>query len=256
MKNDNREVEILKDYVKEFQERNPNMFVFAAVIHRDESTTHLHLDYIPCGHGFKRGLEIQNSLNRALHEQGFQTDRGKGTAQKQWTEQERNEFERICRDRGIDVEHKKETREHLEKEKFILYMKNQEIEQDLDLKREVVHRLDKELDYKRTTLDRRIKSPTSYKSLIVGEYYKKSDIDAYIGNVHAQEGRDKQEINTLRDRVSSCANRAEQAETSARGEHELRLEIQEKWEDIELVREHLKELEQQELERLKELERY
>lgn len=49
----------LREYVEGFQERNPNFHVFNAVMHLDEATPHLHLDYIPVGH-FDRGLDTRN----------------------------------------------------------------------------------------------------------------------------------------------------------------------------------------------------
>ena len=35
---------ILDKYMKTFQERNPNLYVFSAHLHMDESTPHLHID--------------------------------------------------------------------------------------------------------------------------------------------------------------------------------------------------------------------
>ena len=40
----------LTEYMQSFQERNPNFYVFNAVLHLDEATPHLHIDYIPVGH--------------------------------------------------------------------------------------------------------------------------------------------------------------------------------------------------------------
>ena len=37
----------LDEYVKGFSERNPNFYVFNSVLHLDEKTPHLHIDYIP-----------------------------------------------------------------------------------------------------------------------------------------------------------------------------------------------------------------
>ena len=42
--------EILDEYARSFQERNPNLYLFNAVLHMDEATPHLHLDYIPGMH--------------------------------------------------------------------------------------------------------------------------------------------------------------------------------------------------------------
>jgi len=62
----------LKDYMKGFQERNPNFYVFNAVLHMDEATPHLHIDYIPVGH-YTRGQDIQNGIAQALKEMGYGT---------------------------------------------------------------------------------------------------------------------------------------------------------------------------------------
>ena len=44
--------QILDEYARSFQERNPNLYLFNAVLHMDEATPHLHLDYIPVAHGY------------------------------------------------------------------------------------------------------------------------------------------------------------------------------------------------------------
>lgn len=43
-------IKCLREYMGDFQERNPNFHVFNAVMHLDEATPHLHIDYIPIGH--------------------------------------------------------------------------------------------------------------------------------------------------------------------------------------------------------------
>ena len=49
-------IEILEQYAKTFQERNPNLYLFNCVMHLDEATPHLHIDYIPVAHGYKTGM--------------------------------------------------------------------------------------------------------------------------------------------------------------------------------------------------------
>ena len=39
--------EALKEYYAGFQERNPQLRVFSAHLHMDESTSHLHIDFVP-----------------------------------------------------------------------------------------------------------------------------------------------------------------------------------------------------------------
>ncbi|MBR6474748.1 MAG: plasmid recombination protein, partial [Lachnospiraceae bacterium] len=64
--------ECLREYMEGFQERNPNLHVFNAVMHLDEATPHLHIDYIPVGH-FSRGLDTRNAMAKALEEMGHGT---------------------------------------------------------------------------------------------------------------------------------------------------------------------------------------
>lgn len=59
---------ILDEYMKGFQERNPTLRIFAAHLHLDEATPHLHIDFIPYVTGSKRGLDTRVSLKQALEE--------------------------------------------------------------------------------------------------------------------------------------------------------------------------------------------
>lgn len=60
----------LKEHMEGFKNRNPNLYVFNAVLHMDEATPHLHIDYIPVGH-YKRGQDTQNGITQALKEMGY-----------------------------------------------------------------------------------------------------------------------------------------------------------------------------------------
>lgn len=98
-------VEILEEYVKTFLKRNPNLYLFNAVLHMDESTPHLHLDYIPVAHGYKRGLETQNSLSRALQQQGIPKATSKMKNETVfWENREREYLTELCQKRGIEIE--------------------------------------------------------------------------------------------------------------------------------------------------------
>ena len=50
---------VLDEYMKAFQERNPNLRVFSAHLHMDEATPHLHIDFVPYTTGSKRGLDTR-----------------------------------------------------------------------------------------------------------------------------------------------------------------------------------------------------
>ena len=63
--------EILDEFMRGFEERNPQLKVFSAHLHMDEATPHLHIDFIPYITGSKRGLSTRVSLKKALEAQGF-----------------------------------------------------------------------------------------------------------------------------------------------------------------------------------------
>lgn len=61
---------ILDEYLKTFQSRNPNLKVYNAVMHLDEANPHLHINYVPVAH-YGKGLRKRVSYEKALKEQGF-----------------------------------------------------------------------------------------------------------------------------------------------------------------------------------------
>lgn len=96
----------LVEYMETFRQRNPNLYVFNAVIHVDESTPHLHIDYIPLGH-YQRGVDTQNSISQALKEMGF--DHAKDSIH-QWRLNERHILEDICKRHNIEISEPKKSR--------------------------------------------------------------------------------------------------------------------------------------------------
>ena len=97
--------EILDEYARSFQERNPNLYLFNAVLHMDEATPHLHLDYIPVAHGYKTKMHTRNSLTKALQEMGIEPAVSKNdTETMHWQQREREYLTEMCRERGLEVE--------------------------------------------------------------------------------------------------------------------------------------------------------
>ena len=138
--------DILRQYVDEWAKRNSNMEMIGAYYHADErGQPHVHIDYIPVGHNYKRGMKTQNSLSRALAEQGIQTEKKNGTAQIQWQKLENQALENICVEKGISVEHPKiKGIEHLRTETY-------KAEQRLkELKGEIVTEQTKNRDINKT----------------------------------------------------------------------------------------------------------
>lgn len=96
----------LCEYMRGFAERNPNFYVFNAVIHLDEKTPHLHIDYVPVGH-YKRGVDTQNGIAQALKEMGYGS--GKNAIAK-WRQSEYLVFRRICEEQGFIISEPKKSR--------------------------------------------------------------------------------------------------------------------------------------------------
>ncbi|MEE0895049.1 MAG: plasmid recombination protein, partial [Bacteroidales bacterium] len=93
----------LNDYMQDFQRRNPNLYVFNAVLHMDEATPHLHIDYIPLAHGYQRGLQVRNSLDKALKEQGIDGKvNKKENSTHNWQEAEKTALEGFMRAYGLE----------------------------------------------------------------------------------------------------------------------------------------------------------
>lgn len=97
--------QILDEYMKGFQLRNPNLYVFNAVMHLDEQTPHLHIDWIPVAEGYKSGLAIRNSLDKALKQQGIDGSGGKlGNSTQHWQDREKMELASIMERFGWEYE--------------------------------------------------------------------------------------------------------------------------------------------------------
>ena len=95
------EIELLKKYVSDFQERYPNLKVFNAVIHLDEETPHLHLNYVPITENCKTGISKQNSQTKAFAEI-FPEMNGSGKAHEKFLEVERNNLGELMKDFNIE----------------------------------------------------------------------------------------------------------------------------------------------------------
>lgn len=99
-------VACLREYMEGFSERNPNFYVFNAVMHLDEATPHLHIDYIPVGH-FSNGLDTRNAMAKALEEMGH----GKGAnAINRWRLTEWEILHQICKAHGVEIAEPKKSR--------------------------------------------------------------------------------------------------------------------------------------------------
>ncbi len=109
---------MLDEYMREFERRNPNLKVFNAVMHLDESTPHLHIDFVPVAHKGQRGMPLKNSMSGALREQGFSSANRMENEWTAWSESERSFMEQILLKHGLRRENKNVHRPHLSVEDF------------------------------------------------------------------------------------------------------------------------------------------
>lgn len=95
--------EILQQVFEEWKKNYPNLEVVGAYFHADEKgAPHLHIDYVPVAHGYKKGLAVQNGLVKAFGEMGFIL-KGKDTAQIQWQRDLKSKVTELAKERGFKV---------------------------------------------------------------------------------------------------------------------------------------------------------
>ena len=121
----------LREYAETFQERNPNLIMVNANLHCDEGFYNkkgvweyacdgLHIEVIPVASGFKQGLSLQNSLNKAMAEMGFKDK----DCYSKWSEREQDYlaelstkyYDEYCH--SLDDEHVNFMLEHGDKVEF------------------------------------------------------------------------------------------------------------------------------------------
>ena len=124
--------EILKEFASGWIDKNPNMIMFGCYYHADEQgVPHIHIDYIPVGTEFRKGLSKQVSSTQALKEMGFVSDGCNNTAQTKWIHSENARLEEICNNHGIEVYHPMTGREHQEKKQYILERQREKLEAEI-----------------------------------------------------------------------------------------------------------------------------
>lgn len=121
--------QVLDEYYRGFQERNPQLKVFSAHLHMDEATPHLHIDFVPFTTGSKRGLDTRVSLKQALAAQGFKGGTRGDTEWSQWVSAEKSVLAFIMERHGIVWEHKGTHEKHLS----VLDYKKQERQKEIEI---------------------------------------------------------------------------------------------------------------------------
>lgn len=204
-----RAKEALVQYVKGFEERNPNLKLIGAYIHMDEASPHLHLDYIPVAQGYTRGLETRNSLDKAMKQMGYRPEKEsrKNNATKLWKENERSVFGEICRNMGLEVEAERKARGSLSVDEYKKARDQMigEIEQE---KEAIVAEVEPLRELK-TGID---EIDTAGKELPFGVVaIKKKDLEAVKEQAKAYTAN-RDEIGELRERSAAVSRREQRAD--------------------------------------------
>ena len=155
---------ILDEYMRGFQERNPTLRVFAAHLHLDEATPHLHIDFIPYVTGSKRGLDTRVSLKSALAAEGFTGGTRGATELNQWIASEKQEIATVMERYGVEWLQKGTHEKHLSVLEFEKKERASEVAELDSQKREissVVAQLGEEVSVKKQEL----KNATTEKEL-------------------------------------------------------------------------------------------
>ena len=109
---------MLDEYMRSFEDRNKNMKVFNAVLHLDEATPHLHIDFVPICTNQSRGLSTRVSLKRALAEQGISANSRKKSEWAVWKDVEFEYMTEILRKHGFERDIKNAHYEHLSVDEY------------------------------------------------------------------------------------------------------------------------------------------
>lgn len=199
--------QVLIEFEKDFQKRNPHIRVFNSVLHMDEHTPHLHIDFVPFATNQKRGLSTRNALTKALEQQGFIAKGKFDTSSKLWIDSEKEKLSEIMQRYGIEWKKLGTHNNHLsvldfkkqERKKEILRLENKiectdnilknrqellddteriidELDGEYQEKKAAVGQLDNEITEKENTLVKTISIISENNSLIEASANKVSKI--------------------------------------------------------------------------------
>ena len=98
-----RAAAVLAEFAESFQERNPHLRVFNAVLHMDEATPHIHIDFVPVATEQTRGLQTRVSMKQALKQQGFTSLGRNMTEWRAWMEREKQTLAELAQAHEFEI---------------------------------------------------------------------------------------------------------------------------------------------------------
>lgn len=182
---------MLDEYMKDFQKRNPNLHVFNAVLHMDEASPHLHINFIPVyTKDRKNGLSKGVSMKSALIEQGFAPKGMKENQLVAWEENERGIMEKILNEYGFSREDKNAKYEHKtvdefkksqDEKKIILALRESRKVPDEKISADKIRRLNEKLKLmEKENKNLEVQKNSLYKSFFYSSPEKQSFVQAKL----------------------------------------------------------------------------
>ena len=185
---------ILEEFYKKFEENNPHIHVINAVIHMDEATPHLHIDFIPVATESKRGLSTRNSLSKALEQQGFKSEGKFNTCSRQWMMKEKERLAECMAEHGFEHIVLGNNKSNLSVEEFKLQKRMEEVaamDEKIEERKQELSQLTEQVESKEDELQHLTENETAIhniseikaKKTHIGDNVKikSSDYDALVG---------------------------------------------------------------------------
>jgi len=216
--------EILKQFAVDFENRNPHIKVFNSVIHLDEATPHLHIDFVPFATEQKRGLSTRVSLSKALEQQGFISEGKFNTCSKLWIDTEKQHLSELMLSRGIEWEQLGTDNENLS---VLNYKKQQRQKEVSSLEKDILKYVEKKSKIKSV-------EDISTKKALIGDKITLSQED--YNNVSAlakkqiayekNEKKLKSEITTLKAEKSALISENSQLKEKLKDSNSINLRLE------------------------------
>lgn len=205
---------ILTEYMQDFEERNPSLKVFNAVLHMDEQTPHLHIDFIPFSEGNKRGMSTKVSLKGAMKALGFTGTGRNDTESMQWVQAEKEYLAELMRNRGLEWKQLGTHEKHLSVYNYEKKMRKQEVEE-----------LEQQLQAKADTLEQQEKLLVSNRKTLQVQQEQTDELRQSCEEWKAK----KQEVKERYFHYLSFYDRMEQAHVGVKKEYE---NLQQEYDDL------------------------
>ena len=124
---------MLKEFAESFQERNPHLRVFNAVLHMDEATPHIHIDFVPVATEQTRGLQTRVSMKQALKQQGFTSLGRNMTEWRAWMDKEKQTLAELAQAHEFEIVSLGGGRKHMDLPEYREAAQRLEAAQELSL---------------------------------------------------------------------------------------------------------------------------